>query len=117
MRPLTTEELKAVSGGELQQYFEPPRSYNGGPAFLGFENNANGSSTIYLRNLSGQNVFSYNTGVGVACFMTSTGIGITVGTLSANALAGSIAAVLTSAGCTSLGSNAPQPYTDDGDGG
>lgn len=115
MRPLTTEELKAVSGGELQQYFEPPTSYNGGPAFLGFQNNANGSSTIYLRNLSGQNVWSYNTGVGFACFVTSTGIGIAVGTFASSVALGGVAKALTGVGCTHLISHALQSYTDDGD--
>lgn len=115
MRPLTSAELLAVSGAELQQYFEHPQA-GGANSYLNFTNNANGSSTIYLQNSSGATLWSYNTGVGLACFMTSTGIGITVTSLSGNSLLGSAAAALVSVGCKNLGDVAPPPFTDDGDG-
>lgn len=115
MRPLTSAELLAVSGAELQQYFEHPQGGRG-DVFLNFTNNANGSSTIILQNSSGATLWSYNTGVGLACFLTSTGIGITVTTFSGNALLGSAASALVSVGCKNLGDVTPPPFTDDGDG-
>lgn len=113
MRPLTSEELIAVSGGELQQYFEPPPGTN---VYLNFTNNANGSTTLMLQDSGGNTLWTYNTGVGLACFSTSTGIGIMVTSLSGNTYLGAAASALTSMGCKDLGGNAPPPFTDDGDG-
>ncbi|CAM4317611.1 hypothetical protein BOTU111921_22950 [Bordetella tumbae] len=105
MRPLSTSELSAVYGAELQQYFQHP-SASGSDMYLDFVNEPNGSSTIFLLSSSGQAVWSYNTGVGLACFMTTTGIGITVTGLSGNSLLGSAAAALVGVGCKDLGSKA-----------
>jgi len=102
MRTLSASELSKVAGGELQQYFDPKRGHDV-TVRVDFVGQRDGSTDIHLRGPSGNTVWSQNTGVGVGCFLASTGLGGAAGILSRNPRFGASVTAASAQGCNAMG--------------
>lgn len=103
MKPISATQLSNVAGGELQQYFEPPRLGNGAGMRVDFVGQRDGSTDIHLKDRSGKSVWSQNSGVGLGCYMAGAGVGTIAGTLTGNPIVGGAAGFAAGKGCNALG--------------
>lgn len=109
MKPLSKVENQVTSGVETITYTLPV----GASVTTRLESD---SSTTININIPNFPAYSWNSGIGVTCFILANGFGITAGILSRNPRIGALTSVLVSRGCSAVMKDiqARNP-SDDGD--
>lgn len=103
MKPIYMSRLSIVAGGELQQYYRERGPYNGPHLSFGAHGNRDGSTDLYLKSPSGNELWRQNTGVGLACHMVRAGVGTIAGTLTMDPVYGAAAGWAAGHGCNAIG--------------